>query len=218
MTGDSKQLNQQQSAIQDEQANGHQSCEHVRETGAGIDAEKARRATKLLLEAIGEDPEAEELVDTWQRRVPSMMETLTEGSRDGDKPTMRTFTAESDDLVIKTGIPVYSLCEHHLLPYHGTAHVAYRPDGHVVGLSKLIRYVRWQSRRLTVQERLTRDIATGLAKEIDAESVLVEIEASHLCERMRGVETATQTTTRAEHGDPTERERNRFTDAITRSE
>jgi GTP cyclohydrolase I len=218
MTGDSQQLNQQQSAIQDEQANGQQSCEHVSETEAGIDEAKARRATKLLLEAIGEDPEAEELVDTWQRRVPSMMETLTEGSRDAEKPTMRTFTAESDDLVVKTGIPVYSLCEHHMLPYHGTAHVAYRPDGHVVGLSKLIRYVRWQSRRLTVQERLTRDIAAGLATEIDAESVLVEIEASHLCERMRGVETATRTTTRAEHGDPSERERNRFTDAITRSD
>lgn len=109
---------------------------------------------------------------------------------------MRTFDAETDDLVVKTGIPFYSLCEHHLLPFHGTAHVAYRPGSEVVGLSKLARYVRWQSRQLTMQERLTNDIATGLAEELDAPLVLVQMNVTHLCEAMRGIETKSTTTTR----------------------
>jgi GTP cyclohydrolase I len=179
-----------------------------------IDHEKARRGTRLLLEAIGESPDSGQLSETWRRRVPDMLETLTEGTREEDKPMLRTFDADSDELVVKTGIPLYSLCEHHLLPYHGVAHVAYRPDGAVVGLSKLPRYVRWQARRLTMQERLTRDIATGLAEEIGAESVLVEVTATHLCEAMRGVETATETTTRATAGEPGEQDRLQFQRAI----
>ncbi len=185
---------------------------------AGIDHEKAQRGVKLVLEAIGEDPDRPGLTDTWQRRIPEMLATLSEGDRRSAKPTMRTFEATSQDLVVKTGIPVYSLCEHHMLPYHGTAHIAYRPDGDVVGLSKLIRYVRWQSRRLTMQEELTQDIAHGLADEIDAEAVLVEISATHLCEAMRGIETETTTTTRATVGEPTGDERHRFEDAIARTD
>jgi GTP cyclohydrolase I len=88
--------------------------------------------------------------------------------------------------------------------------VAYRPSGEVVGLSKLPRYVRWQARRLTMQEKLTRNIATGLESELGAEAVLVEVSATHLCEAMRGVETATQTTTRATAGDPTDDDRQQF--------
>jgi GTP cyclohydrolase I len=180
----------------------------------GIDHEKARRGTRLLLEAIGESPDSDQLSETWRRRVPDTLKTLTEGTREEAKPTLRTFAADSDELVVKTGIPLYSLCEHHLLPYHGVAHVAYRPDGAVVGLSKLPRYVRWQARRLTMQERLTSDIATGLAEEIGAESVLVEVTATHLCEAMRGVETATETTTRATAGEPGEQDRLQFQRAI----
>jgi GTP cyclohydrolase I len=185
---------------------------------SGIDREKAQRATRMLLEALGEDPKRDGLQDTWQRRIPAAFETLTEGQREGEKPELRTFDAESDDLVIKTGIPVYSLCEHHMLPYHGVAHVAYRPDGEVVGLSKLSRYVRWQSRRLTVQEGLTRDIANGLAAEIEADTTQVEITATHLCEAMRGVETATETTTQATIGELTANEQRRFRSAVNTHE
>lgn len=181
----------------------------------GVDREKAQEATRLLLEAIGKNPDQEGLADTWQRRVPDAFATLTEGNREAAKPTMRTFDAGSDDLVIKTGIPFYSLCEHHLIPFHGTAHVAYRPGDEVVGLSKLARYVRWQSRQLTMQERLTNDIASGLAGELDAPMVFVEMTATHLCEAMRGIETESTTTTRTTIGEPTNIEREQFHAAIT---
>ena len=180
----------------------------------GIDREKAQRATRMLLEALDEDPDRSGLEETWKRRAPASFETLTEGLREAEKPEMRTFESETSDLVVKTGIPFYSLCEHHILPYHGEAHIAYRPDGGVVGLSKLSRYVRWQSRRLTVQEEVTRDIALGLAEEIEAAAVQVEITAKHLCEAMRGVETATATTTQSTDGELTDTERQRFRSAI----
>lgn len=185
---------------------------------SSIDWEKAQRASRMLLEALGEDPGREGLDETWKRRIPSSLETLTQGQRDGDKPELRTFEAETNDVVIKTGIPVYSLCEHHMLPYHGVAHIAYRPQGNIVGLSKLPRYVRWQSRRLTVQEGLTRDIAEGLSKEIEAGAVRVEMTATHLCEAMRGVETATETTTQATVGELTENEQQQFRSAISSHE
>jgi len=166
------------------------------DTESEIDREKAQRGVRLLLEAVGEDPDSNALAETWQRRVPDAFATLTEGQCGVAKPTIRTFDAETDDLVVKTGIPVYSLCEHHLLPFFGTVNLAYRPNGEVVGLSKLTRYVRWQSRQLTMQEQLTNDIASGLADELDAATVLVEMNATHLCEAMRGVETESTTTTR----------------------
>ena len=181
---------------------------------SSIDWKKAQRATRMLLEAVGENPNREDLQDTWKRRMPAAFETFTEGQRDAEKPEMRTFETETNDLVIKTGIPVYSLCEHHVLPYHGVAHIAYRPDCNVVGLSKLARYVRWQSRRLTVQEELTRDLAEGLADEVGAAAVRVEIAATHLCEAMRGIETATETTTQSTVGELTENEQRRFRSAV----
>lgn len=182
-----------------------------------IDWEKAREGTRLMLEAVGEDPDRSGLEDTWHRRVPETLATLTAGTRDSEKPTMRTFEAPDAGTVIKTEIPLYSLCEHHLLPYHGVAHVAYIPDDAVVGLSKLPRYVRWQSRRLTMQEALTQDIATGLHEEIGANGVIVETRATHLCEAMRGVERATETTTRAVSGSVSEAVVRRFEQAIDRS-
>jgi GTP cyclohydrolase I len=183
-----------------------------------IDWSKAQEGVRLLLESIGEDPDDETLHETWRRRVPAAMETLSEGTREADKPELRTFSADADELVIKTGIPVYSLCSHHILPFHGTVHVAYRPGDEVVGLSKLARYVRWQSRRLTMQEQLTQDIAEGLETELDATGVVVEMRATHLCEAMRGVETASQTTTWATAGDITETDEQRFRDAIQRED
>jgi GTP cyclohydrolase I len=184
----------------------------------GIDWEKAQRGTRLLLEAMGRDSDDEHLKATWKRRVPDLFETFSEGQRESAKPMMRTFDADGSDLVVKTGIPVYSLCEHHLLPYHGTAHVAYRPDKEIVGLSKLVRYVRWQARKPSMQEQLTSDIAHGLSEELDAEVVLVEIEATHMCEAMRGVETETATTTRSITGTPTAAERERFTNATSNTQ
>jgi len=193
-------------------------AESIEEDDAPIDREKAQQGVRILLEAMGEDPERSGLIETWKRRVPDVLETFSEGERIAERPTMRTFDATSNELVVKTGIPIYSLCEHHLLPFHGTAHVAYRPNGEVVGLSKLARYVRWQSRRLTMQEELTNAIAEGLTEEIDAEVTLVEITAQHLCESMRGVETETATTTRATVGDPTSDERRHFTEMVRRAE
>lgn len=187
------------------------------ESFSEIDWEKAQEGTRLLLEAVGADSGQEHLQDTWQRRVPRAFETLTEGHREVAKPTMRTFPSEDTSTVIKTGIPVYSLCEHHLLPYYGTAHVAYVPNGAVVGLSKLPRYIRWQSRRLTMQESLTRDIAEGLRTEIGATGVIVELTATHLCEAMRGVERATETTTRAVEGQVTDAVKRQFERAIDKN-
>jgi GTP cyclohydrolase I len=188
------------------------------EVESDIDYGKAQRGVRLLLEAVGEDPDSDALAETWQRRVPDAFATLTEGQREGAKPTMRSFNAETTDLVVKTAIPVYSLCEHHLLPFFGTVHLAYRPTDEVVGLSKLTRYVRWQSRQLTMQEQLTNDIASGLKEELNAATVFVEMNATHLCEAMRGVETESTTTTRATVGEPTEAERERFQAAVNRTE
>ncbi|AGN01161.1 GTP cyclohydrolase I [Salinarchaeum sp. Harcht-Bsk1] len=180
-----------------------------------IDLEKARRGTRLLLEAIGEEPEKAPLAETWDRRVPAMMETLTEGTRETAKPDLRTFGADTDELVVKTEIPIYSLCEHHMLPFFGVAHIGYRPGEEIVGLSKLPRYVRWQSRRLATQEGLTADIAEGLQDELDPESVIVEVSATHLCEAMRGVETRTETTSRATAGDPNDCDRTQFDNVLS---
>lgn len=184
-------------------------------TDERIDIEKAQEGTRLLLEAIGEDPGAAPYTETWQRRVPEALATLTTGSREDEKPQMRTFEAETNELVIKSGIPFHSLCKHHLLPYSGQATVAYRPRDEMVGLSKLSRYVRWQSRQLTTQEEVTEEIATGLRNELDAKTVMVQIAATHLCEAMRGVTTETETTTRAVAGEPTASQRRRFNHAVT---
>lgn len=180
--------------------------------------EKARKGARLLLEAVGRDPGERGVSDTWMRRVPAMLETLTEGRRPEEKPTMRTFETETDGLVVKTGIPLYSLCEHHLLPFYGVAHVAYRPEESMVGLSKLARYVRWRSRRLTTQEALTSDIATGLADEIDASGVAVEVTATHMCEAMRGVEMSTSTTTRETVGELSTIDHEQFRESVRRAD
>jgi len=185
---------------------------------AGFDEEKAREGARLLLEAVGRNPDEAGIYDTWQRRMPEMLETLTEGRRHEAKPVMRTFDAETDSLVVKTGIPLYSMCEHHVLPFHGTAHVAYRPGEEMVGISKLVRYVRWRARQLTTQEELTRDIATGLADELAAESVLVELTATHMCEQMRGIETTTETTTFETVGDVPASDIEQFRDAVRRAD
>ena len=165
-----------------------------------VNKDKIKKGARLILEGIGEDPSRQSIIETWERRVPEMYETLSEGYRDENKPSMKDFKTQNKNIVIKTDIPIYSLCEHHLLPYFGIINIAYKPRNNVVGLSKLARYIRWKSRRITMQEELTSDIAEGLRDETGAEYVLVTIEATHLCECMRGIEQESQTRTIATSG------------------
>ena len=142
-----------------------------------------------LLEIIGEDPNREGLIDT-PKRAAAAMRYLTRGyEMDIDKVLNNAlFEADSDEMIIVKDIELYSMCEHHLLPFIGRAHVAYMPRKHIVGLSKVARIVEVFARRLQVQERLTRQIADTLMTKIDAAGVAVVIEAKHLCMMMRGVE------------------------------
>lgn len=144
---------------------------------------------RKLLEMIGEDPSREGLVDT-PKRAAAAMQYLTRGySEDVDKVINNAlFEADTDEMIVVKNIELYSLCEHHLLPFIGKAHVAYMPKKHIVGLSKVARIVDVYARRLQVQERLTKQIADALMTKIDAAGVAVVIEAQHLCMMMRGVE------------------------------
>lgn len=180
-----------------------------------MDEDAVRDAARDLLAALGEDPDRDGLQDTWQRRLPSLWQELMAGHDEEEKPAMRTFPADHDEMVVKTDIPFYSLCEHHLLPMRGEAHVAYRPDGEVVGISKLIRYTRWTARKLHSQEGLTNELADGLIDELAADGVIVVTEAEHMCESMRGVETpGTVTRTSAARGDISAQDRDEFFSAI----
>ncbi len=154
---------------------------------ASIDEGRAARAIRELLFALGEDPDRDGLRDT-PDRVARMYRELLEGR--GVPPGThldRTFAETCDDAVIVRDIQVNSLCEHHLLPFTGRAHVAYVPGARVVGLSKLARTVRVFARRLQVQERLTTEVADALMSDLDARGALVRIDAEHMCMRVRGV-------------------------------
>jgi GTP cyclohydrolase IA len=144
-----------------------------------------------LLKELGEDPAREGLVDTPQR-VASSLRYLTEGyTMDaGDAIGDALFEQQYDEMVLVKDIQFYSLCEHHLLPFFGVAHVAYQPDGRVVGLSKIPRVVDVYAHRLQLQERMTRQVAEGLERVTQPHGVAVVIEARHLCMEMRGVEKA----------------------------
>ncbi|HEX6925391.1 MAG TPA: GTP cyclohydrolase I FolE [Longimicrobiaceae bacterium] len=142
-----------------------------------------------LLELLGEDPERPGLVRT-PERVTRALRWLTSGyERDpAEAIGAGIFEEQHDSMVLVRGIELYSLCEHHLLPFFGQAHVAYIPDGKIVGLSKLARLVEVFARRLQVQERLTDQIADALCEALQPRGVGVVVEASHLCMMMRGVE------------------------------
>ena len=142
-----------------------------------------------LLAELGEDPEREGLVDT-PERVARSLRHLTEGYgvEAADAIGDALFEQEYDEMVLVKDIQFYSLCEHHLLPFFGVAHVAYQPDGRVVGLSKLPRLVDVYAHRLQLQERLTRQVAEGLDRVTRPLGVAVVLEARHLCMEMRGVE------------------------------
>lgn len=153
-----------------------------------MDKEKIERAVRDILEAIGEDPDREGLVET-PKRVANMYEEIFSGI--GDDPTkyLKIFHEEdNDDIVVVRDIPFYSMCEHHLLPFFGKVHIAYIPDGGtVIGLSKLARIVNSYARRPQLQERLTKQIADFLNEQLHPKGIAVIVEAEHLCMTMRGI-------------------------------
>jgi GTP cyclohydrolase I len=142
-----------------------------------------------ILRSIGEDPDREGLLRTPQR-VAQALSFLTRGyAMDPEKVINDAlFTEEYEEMIVQKDIDFYSLCEHHILPFFGKAHVAYIPHHKIVGVSKLARLVDVYARRLQVQERLTNQIATTIMEKLDALGVAVVLEAEHLCMRMRGVE------------------------------
>jgi GTP cyclohydrolase I len=152
-----------------------------------IDLKRAERAVRELLLAMGEDPDREGLADT-PRRVARMYQDLFAGSQtDPEIHLRRTFSEPYDEIVVLREIDFSSLCEHHLLPFIGRAHVAYLPGNRVVGLSKLARTVDAFARRPQVQERLTSQIADSIMQHLKARAVMVVIESEHLCMKVRGV-------------------------------
>ena len=153
-----------------------------------MDKKKIEKAVREILKAVGENPNRSDLIDT-PKRVAEMYEEILGGTgTNPDKELEVVFEKEHDEIVLLKNIPLYSVCEHHLLPFIGKAHVAYMPSNNrVTGLSKLARVVDSFSRRLQVQERLTTDIAELIMRKLKPKGVLVVIEAEHLCMSMRGV-------------------------------
>jgi GTP cyclohydrolase I len=154
-----------------------------------VDAARIEALTREMLLALGEDPEREGLKGT-PRRVAEAMSFLTSGYRADPVKLINgaIFTQETNSMVIVKNIELYSLCEHHMLPFFGRCHIGYVPAGRVFGLSKLARLVDMYARRLQLQERLTEQISQAVMQAIDATGVGVMIEARHLCMMMRGVE------------------------------
>jgi GTP cyclohydrolase I len=158
-------------------------------TGTPVDIDRIERAVREILIGIGEDPERDGLQRT-PRRVAEMYAEIFSGlHEDPSRHLVLTFEADHDEMVMVRDIPLYSLCEHHLLPFHGHSHVAYIPnaDGRITGLSKLARLVDGFAKRPQVQERLTTQIADALMERLQPRGAFVMIEAEHLCMSMRGV-------------------------------
>ena len=157
---------------------------------------KLANSIKLVLSEIGESPEREGLVKT-PERVAKSMEFLTDGYKQDPAKIIQSamFAEEYSQMVIVKDIELYSLCEHHMLPFFGKAHIAYIPNGHIVGLSKIPRIVDVFARRLQVQERLTDEIKDCLQDTLNPKGVAIVIEAQHLCMQMRGVQKQHSSTT-----------------------
>ncbi|MBE6050342.1 MAG: GTP cyclohydrolase I FolE [Clostridium sp.] len=152
-----------------------------------INKEKIMEGVKLILEGIGEDPSREGLIET-PDRIARMYEEIFDGiGKTAKEHLSKTFTADSDDLVIEKDITFYSTCEHHLVPFYGKVHIAYVPNGKVVGLSKLARTVEVYAKKPQLQERLTKEIADAVMEYLDAKGVMVYVEAEHMCMTMRGI-------------------------------
>ena len=161
-----------------------------------IDQQRIAAAVREILEAIGEDPDRDGLLDT-PARVGRMYAEIFAGLHDSPERHLKTtFEADHDEMVMVRDIPIYSACEHHLIPFIGKAHIAYIPgeDGRITGLSKLARLADVYARRPQVQERLTVQIADALERVLNPRGVLVVVQAEHLCMSMRGVRKAGTTT------------------------
>ena len=152
-----------------------------------MDREKIIAGAKLILEGIGEDLEREGLVET-PERIARMYEEVFSGlGKDAEEILSKTFEVENNDLVIEKDITYFSMCEHHIIPFYGKAHIAYIPRGRVAGLSKLARTVELYAKKPQLQERLSSEIADAIMKYLDAEGVMVVVEGEHMCMTMRGV-------------------------------
>ena len=172
---------------------------------------EGEQAVVSLIRTIGEDPGRDGLLETPRRVVDALRETTAGYGEDPKEILSKTFDESSDELIILRGIEFYSICEHHMLPFHGTASVGYLP-GLVVGISKLARLVHCYARRLQIQERLTRQIADAIQEHLSARGTAVIVKAHHLCMGCRGVrQPSTELVTSAMLG--TLRE-----DAVTRGE
>ena len=151
-----------------------------------IDRGKIAAAVREIIDAIGEDPEREGLAET-PRRIADMYGELFAGLCQDPREVLDSgFSDVSEDVVILRDIPFYSLCEHHFLPFYGSAHVGYIPNGRLVGISKIARALDILAKRPQVQERLTRQMADAMLEALNADGVAVVLEAEHLCLSMRG--------------------------------
>lgn len=152
-----------------------------------MDHEKIKEAVVMLIEAIGEDPHREGLIET-PDRIARMYEEIFGGiGKTAEEHLSKSFSVSSNDLVIERDIPFYSMCEHHFLPFYGKVHIAYIPNGRVAGLSKLVRTVDVYAKKPQLQEKLTAEIGQAIMQYLHAQGVMVIIEAEHLCMNMRGV-------------------------------
>ena len=152
-----------------------------------IDENKIKEGVKLLLEGIGEDITREGLVDTPDRIARMYSEIYAGYEDDAANHLSRRFHVDNDDIVLEKNIVFYSTCEHHMMPFYGKAHVAYVPDGKVVGLSKLARTVEVFARRLQIQEQMTGQIADAMMEYLSPKGVMVVLEAEHTCMTARGI-------------------------------
>ena len=171
--------------------------------GSVFDQDRAEKAVRELLLACGENPDREGLQDTPARVARAYLEMFAGLYTDPDEVLDKTFNECHDELVLVTDIPMYSTCEHHLVPFHGVAHVGYIPNeqGKVTGLSKLARLVDLYAKRPQVQERLTSQVADALVRKLAPRGAIVVVEAEHLCMAMRGIrKPGARTTTSAVRG------------------
>jgi len=153
----------------------------------GVDQTRLKAIVRDLIEAVGEDPQREGLVDT-PRRIAEMYAEIFAGLQVDPRTVLAVnFEEGHDEMVILKDIPFYSLCEHHFLPFHGVAHVGYIPEGSVVGISKIARVAELFAKRPQLQERLTSQIADCIMEALEPDGVAVVVEAEHLCMTMRGV-------------------------------
>jgi GTP cyclohydrolase IA len=159
------------------------------EIDSSIDLPRIERAVREILIAVGEDPDREGLVETPRRVAKSYAEVFAGLHQDPADLLATTFDIDHEEMVLVKDIPFYSTCEHHLVPFHGTAHIGYIPshDGKVTGLSKLARLVEVFARRPQVQERLTTQIVDALMEHLEPKGAIVVVECEHMCMSMRGV-------------------------------